>query len=101
MAVEDIQVRFVRGRGDFTMQVAPQHTPRDFYEVSLVLMANDSPQGICPRVSYLSFYDAARLLKNQWDRLKEALSKGRYDIVQRRLFEISAIPVAEQLRAIS
>jgi hypothetical protein len=100
VAIDNLYLRIVRGRGDVSVNVTPQHTPHDFHEVSFVLMAMETPEGIGRRQSYVSLRDAARLLRSQLDNLKEVLSDSRYEIIQQRLFKCCDIPLAEQLGAV-
>jgi hypothetical protein len=100
VAVDDLYLRIVRGRGDLSVNVAPQHTPHDFHELSFVLMVTETLEGLGPRQSYLSLRDVARLLRSHLDFLKEALSDARYEIIQQRLLKLCDIPVAEQLGAV-
>jgi hypothetical protein len=98
LAVDNIRLRFVRGRDDLSVSVAAQHRPHDFCELSLLLMISES--SVVSRRSYSTLSDAARLLKGEMGHLEEELSNERADRLQERLRLSRDVPLAEQLRAI-
>jgi hypothetical protein len=87
IATSDLLFRFLRGRGDLGVHVAPQRAPNDWHELSLVLSVIDVREGFERRsVYWLS--DVARWLTLYIDRIEKAFSESRYPETKQRLDDV-------------
>jgi hypothetical protein len=71
VAIDSIRFRFVRGRGEFRVDVARHNTPNDWQEVSSVISQIGAADGSRSVQSYYRLKDFGRLLGPNLDRLKE------------------------------
>jgi hypothetical protein len=78
VAVRNLLLRFVRGRDEFRVDVAPKHDPRDWQEVSLVLTAIGSVEGFGLRPLYYRLGDFAPLIRPRLLVLDDAFSDKHY-----------------------
>lgn len=78
VAARNLLLRFVRGRDEFRVDVAPKHEPRDWQEVSLVLTAIDSVKGFGLQPLYYRLGDFARLIRPRLLVLDDAFSDEHY-----------------------
>jgi hypothetical protein len=67
-------LRFVRGRGDFRVDIAPEHAPNDWQEVGEAIASIKGSE--TPR--YYRFEDLGQLLKENFGTLAQALSRDEY-----------------------
>jgi hypothetical protein len=89
VAVDDILVRFCRGRGDLDIRVAPKETPNEWHEVSLLLNLIEN-QDHLERSGVLDLRDASRLMEPHMDQLKEAFVERPGNDLRQRLAEVHA-----------
>lgn len=76
VALGNILIRFVRGRGELRADIAPAHAPTNWDEVGeAIACAGDSER---PRPQYYSFDDLGQLLEQNLDRLNLAFAQDRY-----------------------
>jgi len=81
MAAGTLLLRFVRGRGEFRVDVAPQHAPDDWQELAEAIASIDESK---TTPHYYRFKDLNLLLKAHWNELKYALSEAQYGAPRRR-----------------
>ena len=81
----DFSLSFTRGRGDFQVRVAPNHAPRAWEELPIILSIID--EGF-ERREFKSFSDLETALKPRMKRLQEALSTNRYPELLPRLANV-------------
>jgi len=89
VAVDDILVRFCRGRGDLGVHVASKHAPNDWHEVSRLLNLIEKKEDI-ERSGILDLRDASRLLESHMDQLKEAFVERPGNDLKQRLADVYA-----------
>lgn len=82
VVLDELSLRFIRGRGEFTVQVARNCAPGSWEELPLVLSIID--EGFDQRY-FSSFKEVAVALKPRMNRLLEALSTDQYPELQKRL----------------
>jgi hypothetical protein len=79
IAVENLRLRFIRGRGDFSVRVASAFAPNDWEDFRLVADGisqwDVSQNG--PRYYTLETFEP--ILRSRLERLQEALSKERFE----------------------
>jgi hypothetical protein len=81
VAAETLLFRFVRGRGDFGVEIASKFAPQNWEDLGLVLEAAErlkGPTGHQP--AYYRLESLGRVLQPQFEQLKEALSEERFEI---------------------
>ena len=93
--------RIAQGREDLGVSIAPQHASDDWQELSMVLMAMSTPEGIGSPPTYVFLRDVAQLLRTQLDPLKEALSENRRMAITERLTRLYCLPFKEQWEAVN
>jgi hypothetical protein len=80
VAAEGILFRFVRGRGDFGVEVASQAAPNNFEDLGLVMLAMQPPQDAKEhQAPYYRLATLGAILKPQFGRLEDALSKQSFE----------------------
>jgi hypothetical protein len=83
VAVDDILVRFCRGRGELGVHIASKLTPNEWHEVSLLLNLIEKKENL-ERSGVLDLRDASRLIEPYIDQLKKAfLERPGSDLRQR------------------
>jgi len=80
-SIQGLAFRFIRGRGEFTVQVSPTRIPLVWEDLTLVLNIIDPA---FQQRDFSSFADAAVALKGHIASLREAFSAGESEL-QRRL----------------
>jgi hypothetical protein len=85
IAVGDLLFRFLKGRGDMGVHVAPRRAPNEWHELSLVFSVIDTSVA---RQSSYRVPDVARWLKLHMGPLQEAFSESRYPETKDRLSEV-------------
>ena len=77
VAVGDLLFEFVRGHGDFHVNVAPSHSPNDCFEFGHAIdLACDADRTRKPPIQMSDFQ---RLFEDNIERLKGYFSKEEYD----------------------
>ncbi|MGB6482636.1 MAG: hypothetical protein WBE86_04030 [Candidatus Acidiferrales bacterium] len=96
VAIGTLLLRFGRGRGDFTVQVAARgHTSewsdwKDLQIIQMVLHESDDTADF-PRL--FGLYDAERLLRAELPRLLDATSEEHWDIVKGKANALFPLPM--------
>jgi hypothetical protein len=76
VSVRQILIRFIRGRGELRVDVAPAHAPTDWQEVGEAINSIDESGQRPPR--YYRFQDLGDLLERNLERLNAAFSEVDY-----------------------
>src|SRR5260370_8358816 len=63
IATHVLRLRIAQGRGELSVCVAPLHAPADWQELSMVLMAMNTPEGILQSPRYAFWHDFFQLLQ--------------------------------------
>jgi hypothetical protein len=84
VAVDDLRLRFFRGRGDLRVHVAQKEAPSEWYELHVLLSVIEGRAISEP----LLLIDVARLLESRLTNLEEAFSKTNYPELRRRLSNV-------------
>jgi hypothetical protein len=101
VSAEGLRFRFIEHRGDRQVHVTSDNQPYKWYELSSVLNAIDPKR--YQRHSVTFFEDAARVLQERLDTLKEALSSDRRDSIERATAEahrdemLSTLEIQQQI----
>jgi hypothetical protein len=79
VAIGNLRLRFIRGRGDFTVRVASAFAPNDWEDFQLVAdgIAQWDMSKSGPRYYTLETFEP--VLRSRLERLQEALSKDRFE----------------------
>jgi hypothetical protein len=101
IATKEMLFRIAQGREDLGVSIAPQHAPDDWQELSMVLMAMSTPEGVGSRPAYVFLRDVAQLLRMQIKPLREALSENRWIAISERLTRLYCLPFKEQWEAVN
>lgn len=80
VAVDGILLRFSRDRGDFRVDIAPSHAPNDWQELAGAVR---EVAGSHPENSYYGLRGLDRLLQDNFDALRSAMSEANYGPPQR------------------
>lgn len=83
VAVGHMLLRFVRGRDDFRVDVAPVHAPGDWQEIGEAIASCRDERGSPDLVRYYRLQDFGRLLEANFEMLERALSRPRGDTARR------------------
>jgi hypothetical protein len=89
VSVDNLLIRFCRGRGDVDIAVASGNASTGWHDLCLVLALlekKNDPQ----RWSFVSLRHASRLLEPQMDRLKQAFAEDSGQDLRQRLANIHA-----------
>jgi len=89
VSVDNLLIRFCRGRGDVDVRVASDDPPTEWHDLPLVLALmekQDDPQ----RWNFVDLRHASRLLEPQMDRVKRAFAVGSDQDLRQRLAGIHA-----------
>jgi hypothetical protein len=90
VAIDNLVIRFCRGRGELDLRVGSKTRFRDLHELGLVLGFLDT-QGHHERWGIMNLRDAAQLLKQHMDLLMRALGGNSVDEdLAQRLGEVAA-----------
>jgi hypothetical protein len=85
VSLDELSFRFIRGRGEFRVQVVPNRTPSVWEDLPLVLAMVDAE---FERREFSSFLDVAASLKHRMKLLQEAFSADRCPELQQQLSEV-------------
>ena len=77
VAVHNFLLRFIRGRDEFRVDVAPKTDPKNWQEVSMVLTAIGALQGYALRLEYYRLADFGRLMYPRMADLNAAMSEEK------------------------
>lgn len=88
VVVGNVRFQFFRGRGEFRVDVAPQHDPSDLNEISTVLRAIGAVEGPQTQPLYQEPRDFGRLLRTHFDRLDKSFSETEYPTTKENLHPI-------------
>ena len=80
VSLEPVLFQFVRGRGEFRVDVAPQHIPNDWQEIGEAIAAIHELRG---PPQYYRLEDFGRLLERNLNDLRKAFSKAAYGDARR------------------
>ena len=93
IAVEDLLFQFVRGMGEFRVNVAPAHAPHDWYDFGdAIILARGFEQAGNPS-RYYRMTDFEQLFESNIEGLKFFFSKAQYGEARRDLFVTRLIPL--------
>jgi len=101
IATHVLRLRIAQGRGELSVCVAPLHAPDDWQELSMVLMAMNTPEGIGQRPRYAFWHDVVQLLQTLMNVANEAMSEKRWIVITERLNRLYALPFKEQWETLS
>jgi hypothetical protein len=79
VAVDNLRLRFVRGRGDFSVRVASAFSPNDWEDFRLVADGIAQWDMSKPEPRYYTLEAFEPVLRSRLDWLLEALSKDRFE----------------------
>lgn len=85
VALDDLCLRFIRGRGEFRVQVTSKDIPDTWEDIPLVLNMIDSE---FDQRELSSFSDVVAALKPRMKILKEAFAADRFSDLHRRLSDV-------------
>jgi hypothetical protein len=83
LSVEGLLLRFIPWRDTRQVHIASEHHPRDWQDLSELLNVIDPNNS--HNHSIVVFQDAARILKKDWNLVKEAFSPERYPAIKNQL----------------
>jgi len=83
----NLLVCFTRGRGEINVSLSPNHSPRDRYELAVVMAALDS-KGITEVTVPTELIDLDGLLQSRFGDLNEEFSETRYPEFKKKLLDI-------------
>ena len=89
VAVDDILIRFCRGRGDLDVHVASRDAPNEWHEICLLLNLIEKKENR-QRWGVLDLRDASRLMESHMDQLKEAFVERPGNDLKQRLADVYA-----------
>ncbi len=89
VAVDEIILRFCRGRGELYVHIASKLTPNELHELSLLLNLIEKKENL-ERTGVLDLRDASRLMEPHMDKLKEAFVERLGDDLRQRLTAVYA-----------
>jgi hypothetical protein len=87
LVANDLNFKFVRGRGDLDVYVGPDRLPRFRHELSLVLSQLDVA-GVPMRQPLYRLANVQRILRPYMDLLRDAFSEDKYPELERRLSHV-------------
>lgn len=87
IAVDNLLIRFCRGRGDLDVRIASKNAPNDWHELCLLLSLIDGKEDLQHR-DVVDLRHASRLLQPQIDRLKRAFTGNTGEDLRQRLGEV-------------
>jgi hypothetical protein len=83
LSVEGLLLRFVPWRDTRQVHIASEHLPIEWQDLSAILNAIDPDNS--HNHSIIVFQDAARILRKDWNLIKEAFSPERYPSIKEQL----------------
>jgi hypothetical protein len=84
VSLEKFSLRFLRGRGELDVRVAPTFAPDDWHDLSLVLAVMDNEIDLHRR-TFLDLWDVSKFLEPRMTELNEFLSPDQFNPGKRRL----------------
>lgn len=87
VAVENLLIRFCRGRGDLDVAIASKDAPNEWHELCLLLNLIEKKDDL-KRSGILDQWDASRLLQSRMDELKRAFDSGLGHDLQKQLTDV-------------
>ena len=79
VAVGNLRLRFIRGRGDFSVRVASAFAPNDWEDFRLVADSISQWDVSEPGPRYYTLETFEPILRSRLERLQEVMSKGRFE----------------------
>lgn len=89
IAVENLLIRFCKGRGELDVRIASKDAPNDWHELCLLLSLIEKKEDL-QRWGIVDLWHASRLLQPQMDRLKRAFAGNPGQDLKQRLGEVYA-----------
>jgi hypothetical protein len=99
IALDHLLLRFVRGREEVAVHVAPTFTPTDWHDLSVVLSAmqrDSTPE----RRLFVDLWEVSRMLKPQLRALIDLFSVDHFSDFKRRLEDDFYVPEKNALRVL-
>lgn len=87
LALDDVLLRFIRGRGELGVNIAPVRSPNDWHEVPVVLGLLEGNEDVTSR-SFANLRRAAYVLEPNMGRLISFFSAAGYETKQQQLAEV-------------
>ncbi len=84
VALDSLFLRFIRGRGELRVQVAPRRDPHNWSELPVVLGVVDAQERFEPKLPW-SLGEVAGVLEPRLSRLRQAFSDEGYPTMDREL----------------
>lgn len=81
------ELKFTRGRGELTVQVAPKFSPDGWHELSTILFVIDIP-GV-KRGSIATLRQAGDLIRQNMNAISSAMSENKYPEIKAQLVDLS------------
>jgi tRNA threonylcarbamoyladenosine biosynthesis protein TsaE len=97
VAIENLLIRFCRGRGEFDLQIAAADAPRELRELGLLLDVLGENDG-ARRRGTADLWQAARLLQPEMNRLIGAFNPNSRQDLKERIAEADASGTAAMLQ---
>jgi hypothetical protein len=88
VAVGNLRLRFVRGRGDFSVRIASAFAPNDWEDFQLVADGIGQWDTSKPEPRYYILETLEPVLRSRLERLQEALSKDRFETTLNKAVKI-------------
>ena len=85
VVIDDMLLRFTRGRGELSAHVAPVFAPDDWHELSLVLSAINDPAGIRRQRAFSDLREISGALQCQMNALRQLFSASQFLDLKERL----------------
>ena len=95
VAVGNLRLRFVRGRGDFSVKVASAFAPNDWEDFQLVADGIGQWDTSKSRPGYYTLETFEPVLRSRLERLQEGLSKDRFETTLNKAVKIHNDSVEE------
>lgn len=87
LTLDDVLLRFIRGRGELGVNIAPARSPDDWHEVPVVLRLLEGNDEVVPR-SFANLPRAAYALELNMNRLKSFFTPAGYETRQQQLAQV-------------
>jgi hypothetical protein len=95
--LDNLFIRFMRGREELRVSVSPVFAPSEWHDLSLVLGALSGESHI-ERYAFQNLWEVSRILEPQINALKELLTVDRFNTLEQRLREDVYIPEKNMMR---
>jgi len=82
--LRDLFFRFIRGRGDLDVYVAPGNVPKEWHDVLLVIRTMEDPDDM-RHASFIFLRDVAVVLKKKMPLIQMAFSGARFSVTRAHL----------------